>query len=138
MIIDDIKAIKSDRNEVRKFGILFSIILVLSGAYALYRNSYLYIVFFVSGGLLFVLSITSQFMMRPLQKLWMSFAIIIGWLVSHTIILAIFYLVLTPIGILLKIFRKKLLDLKINRSEESYWIPREKDEALQQNYFNQY
>ncbi len=61
----------------------------------------------------------------PLQKIWMMVAVILGWVMTRIILSILFYLVITPISLLGRLFGKRFLDLKIDRSATSYWIKRE-------------
>jgi hypothetical protein len=55
----------------------------------------------------------------------MSLALILGWFMSRVILIILFYLVITPIGLFAKLFRKRFLELKINKSAKTYWEKRE-------------
>jgi hypothetical protein len=57
---------------------------------------------------------------------WMRLAFILGWINTRIILFIIFYLIFTPIGIVLRIFGIDLLDRKIERDKESYWKKIEK------------
>ena len=124
MIIEEIKSIKSGKRELRQFGITISIVLGLLGLLFLWREkewfSYLLIVsiVFLSIGLVLPL------LLKPVHKIWMVLALLIGWLVTGVIIIVLFYLVVTPIGLLARLFGKDFLDTKIDRDVNSYWIPR--------------
>ena len=64
--------------------------------------------------------------LKPIYILWMSFAVVMGFIVSHIILSLIFGLVFTPAGLLIRLLRKDPLDEKINPQAESYWIKRER------------
>ena len=62
---------------------------------------------------------------QTLYKYWMKFAHVLGW-VNTRIILTVFYIVIiTPVSLLLRVFKKDLLDLDFKKSEESYWNKKE-------------
>jgi len=60
--------------------------------------------------------------MKPLHKIWMTIAIIIGSIVSKVVLSAFFYLVITPTGVIQRLLKKSLLDNTFDRSKKSYWI----------------
>jgi len=67
-------------------------------------------------------------LLKPLYALWMKFALVLSWINTRLILIILFYLVFTPIGLILKLLRKDLLDKKIIKAEKSYWRKKEKNE----------
>jgi hypothetical protein len=138
MIIEEIKSIKSGKRELRQFGITIGIVLGLLGLLFLWREkewfSYLLIVSIVF--LFFGLALPA--LLKPIHKIWMTLALLIGWLVTGVIIIVLFYLVVTPIGLLARLFGKDFLDTKIDRDVNSYWIPRKSIKFDKRNYENQF
>jgi hypothetical protein len=126
--------IHGTREEVRKFGILFAVVFSLIGLYMLYRGNADW--FYVPGaGLLFLLAgVFGYPLLRPVYLGWMKFAFVLGWINTRILLGLFFYLVMTPIGVGLRIFGKDLLDEKIEKSKESYWLKREKVEFDRNRY----
>lgn len=75
--------------------------------------------------------------LRLLYLAWMYAAYPIGWLVSHTLILVIYFVVLTPIGICMRLVGRCPLDLTFERTASSYWTVR-KPRASKATYYRQY
>ena len=63
--------------------------------------------------------------LTPLNKLWFEFGIILGAIVAPVIMSIIFFLVITPIGLIMKIIGKDLLNKKYDRIKNTYWIKRD-------------
>jgi hypothetical protein len=63
-------------------------------------------------------------LLRPVYLAWMLAAFPVGWLVSHVVLAAIFYLVLTPIGLALRLCGRDPLERGFDRGAASYWVPR--------------
>ena len=72
--------------------------------------------------------------LNPLNKLWFKFGILLGKIVSPLVMGIIFFLVVTPIGILMKILKKDLLNLKFN-NKETYWIEKNEPKSKMKNQF---
>lgn len=73
----------------------------------------------------------------PLYIVWMTAAFPIGWVMSHVLFAAVYYLVLTPLGLALRLAGKDLLEEKIDRDTKTYW--KERDPAPKaERYFKQY
>jgi hypothetical protein len=138
MIVEEIRSIKSGKKELRQFGITIGIVLGLLGIWFFWvgkEGKYLLIIgaiLFSSLGLIFPL------VLKPFQKLWMTLAILMGWLVTRVIVTVLFYLVVTPIGIFAKLCGKKFLNVKLDKSADSYWIKRTHTTPDKQAYEKQF
>jgi hypothetical protein len=121
-----IEKIKVTRDSVRKFGILFSIIGVLLAGYLIYRGNAHWHWALVGSFFFLVTAFVGYPVLRPLYIGWMAFAFVLGWINTRLLLGVFFYLILTPIGLVLRLGGKDLLDQKIDRSARSYWKKREK------------
>ena len=72
--------------------------------------------------------------LSPLNKVWFKFGILLGKVISPVVMGLVFFLVVTPTGILMKIFRKDLLNLKFNNNK-SYWIDKRGPKSKMKNQF---
>ena len=90
------------------------------------------------GGALVVLGTVVPIVLMPLQKVWMAFAVVMGFIMSRVILFLLYYLVFTVIGLLTRILGKDLLNRKLDRSATSYWNIREKEETDKKRYEMQY
>lgn len=125
MLREEIKHIKSGKTELRKFGLTVGIALVIFGGIAYWFGKG-YAGYLISSGLvLAVVGMLFPMILWPLQKIWMAFAVLMGWFMSRVILVILFYLVLTPTAIIARIFGKQFLELKWDRSQKTYWNYRE-------------
>ncbi len=138
MIIEEIRNIKSGKREVRQFGLTVGIILGLLGGLFFLRQRDYYPYFLILSFMLLFLGLTSPILLKPIQKIWMTLAVSIGWVMTRVILSLLFYLVVTPIGILVKMLGKSLLDTKFDTNEDSYWIAREPAKFDKRSYENQF
>ena len=116
------KKIKVSSN--KSFGIVFSIFFLLISVYLLLNNDPIYYWFLFVSFIFLVLGLMNSKILSPLNLLWFKFGILLGKIVSPVVMGIIFFLVVTPISIILKIFGKDILNLKFNNNK-TYWI--EKD-----------
>ena len=118
---------KKTKKELRKFGLVMTVPLALIGGYLWWkgRGAYPYVLgaatFFLLSGLL-----VPQ-LLRPIEKVWMKFAEIMGAIMTRVILSVAFYLMITPLGLVLRLMGKDLLHLRFEKDCESYWIPAEPD-----------
>ena len=117
------------------FGFTFFLILLIYSLYSLYegRDHFIFSLFASISMLL-----TTLFFPRILyipNKVWFKFGLILGKIVAPLIMLAVFILTVLPIGLILKVFKKDLLQQKIEKDEISYWSNREKSMTSMKNQF---
>lgn len=124
--IEEVRNIKSGKKELRSFGFTVGGVFALLGIILLWRGKETGWVFIVGGSPLLALGALKPSLLKPLQKAWMTLAMAMGWVMTRVILTVVFYLVLTPIGLLVKLSGKDLLDLKFELSSSSYWRRREK------------
>jgi len=138
MIIEEIKHIKESERDLRKFGYTVGTVLLIITIFLFFKGRDSYRYFGTISILLIVCAIIFPIILRTLNKLWMIISILLGWLMTRVILLILFYLVLTPISLLTKIFKKDFLDLKFDDSGNSYWVKREKKILNTSDYEKQF
>jgi len=77
-------------------------------------------------------------LIKPLHTGWMAFALAIGWVMSRILLTILFFLVITPIGLLMRLFGKDLLQQKIEPERKSYWIKRDRRDGGKERYERQF
>ena len=112
--------IKSKNNIT--FGILFFIFFLIIGLYPLISNEPIRIWSIIVSSVFLIITIIKPNLFTFLNKLWIKFGILLGKIISPIVMGLVFYFVVTPIGILVKIFKKDVMGLK--RGKSSYWINR--------------
>ena len=117
----EINEIKSSSKELREFGILMGIFSGLLYCFLWWKKGGASVYLLGISGFFFLFACVLPAVLKPLQKIWMSLALVIGVGMSRVILAALFYLVFTPIGFFLRIKRKDLLQLKASPNDGSYW-----------------
>jgi predicted membrane protein len=138
MLKEEFKHIKETKKDLRRFGLTVGIVLALIGILLFYFEKPSANYFAVIGGLLILLGILFPQLLKPFNKIWMGLAIILGFIMTRVILTTLFYLVITPIGFLAKILRKKFLDLKFERLAKTYWEKRSIIQKKQIDYERQF
>ena len=138
MIIEEIGNIKSGRKELRKFAITVGIVLGLLGGLFFWRGRDYDSYFLILSAALLLLGLVVPILLKPIHKVWMVLAVFLGWLMTRVILSVLFYLVVTTIGLLARLFGKDFLDLKFGRNADSYWIPKERIEFKRSDYERQF
>jgi hypothetical protein len=120
-----LEKIPATPKEVRKFGLMFAGIGVLFAAFNFYRGGGAWPVLLACAGAFLAGGLVGRRLLRPVYILWMKFASILAWVNTRIILGIAFYLILTPIGILVRFFGKDALGLTLEPKRASYWIKRE-------------
>ena len=110
--MDDIK-ISSNKN----FGIVFFIVFLLIGIYPFLNGNDFRIWSLLISLVFLILGLINSKILTPLNKLWFKFGLFLGKIVSPLVMGFIFFIVVTPIGIIMRLFRKDLLNLKYNKKK---------------------
>ena len=105
----------------KSFGIVFFIVFLLIAIYPLINNGELRIWSLVVAIIFLILGLINSKVLTPLNKLWFKFGLLLGRVISPLIMSIIFFLVVTPTALLMRIIGKDLLSLKFN-NKKSYWI----------------
>ncbi|ODS33660.1 MAG: hypothetical protein SCARUB_01179 [Candidatus Scalindua rubra] len=130
---------KDEKSEIKKFGIGLTVLLCLIGGWQLYKGHVnIYVWFFGFGGLVLVLSFFAPVILKPLYKVTTTVGNAVGWVNTRILLGIIFYVIFTPIGILLRIIRKDLLDERLNKEAKSYWRGKDKGVFTKEQYERQY
>ena len=121
MILNEIKNIKSGKKELREFGVTIGIVFGLLGAFFWWRGKEHYFYFLTVSSVLIVCGLLIPIVLKPLQKVWMALAIVIGSVMTKVILCVLFYFILTPLGLTAKLLGKQFLDLQIDKTKKSHW-----------------
>jgi hypothetical protein len=139
MLLDEIKNIPSAKKDLRSFGIVMAVVLGVLGAWALWRGkpATWWLLGFAAAFL--VLGLACPIALKPLQKVWMTLAVLMGWVMTRVILALLFYLVMTPIGLVGRLVGKQFVELRFDKSAtSSYWIPKEKTHSAKSDYERQF
>lgn len=105
----------------RKFGFFFTIIFLIISAYFFFNESYKSGYFFLLISIIFfIITILKAELLLPLNKLWMRFGFTLGLIINPIVLGIIFFLIFTPIGLIMRLFKRDELRLKIKK-RDSYW-----------------
>ena len=127
--MDDIK-ISSNRS----FGIVFFVVFLLIALYPLTYSEELRIWSVIISLIFLFLGLINSKILTPLNKLWFRFGIFLGKIISPVIMGIIFFLVVTPIGLFMRLLRKDLLNLRYNK-KKSYWIEKNGPKSKMKNQY---
>ncbi len=118
----------------KSFGIVFFIVFLLIALYPLINNDDLRIWSLIIAIIFLILGLINSKVLTPLNKLWFKFGLLLGKVISPIIMGIIFFLVVTPTALIMRIIGKDLLNLKFN-NKKSYWIEKTGPKNKMKNQF---
>ena len=118
----------------KNFGIVFSIVFLIIALFPLINDGNLRIWSLIVSTIFLFLGLINSKILTPLNKIWFKFGLILGKIVSPVIMGVIFFLVVTPTALIMRLVGKDLLNLKFNK-HKSYWIEKTGPKSNMKNQF---
>ena len=128
----DHKDIKIGSN--RSFGLVFFVVFLLISIYPFLKDGNIRVWSLIISIIFLFLGLLNSNLLSPLNKLWFKFGLLLGKIISPIIMGIIFFLVVTPIAIIMRLFKKDLLNLKFKK-KNTYWIDKTGPKSKMKNQF---
>jgi len=126
------KNIKTSSN--KSFGIVFFIVFIIISLYPLVNQEDIRIWSLVIAFIFFILALLNSKILTPMNKIWTKFGLFLGNFISPIVMGVIFFFVVTPIGLLMRLFGKDVLNLKKNKFS-TYWIKKTNQKSSMEKQF---
>ena len=120
---------------VRSFGILFFIVFIVIGLWPIISGGDIRFWSIIISLIFLILGVINSKILVPLNKYWTKLGEILGKIIAALVMMVIYFVIVTPIALLLKIFKKDILNLKLDSKINSYWIQKKQDLGPMKNQF---
>ena len=127
------KEIKTGSN--KSFGIFFFVIFIIIALWPLLKNENIRIWSIIISIIFLSLGLLNSKILTPFNKLWMRLGILLGSIVSPIVMGVIYFGVITPIGLIMKLFGKDVLNLKLDKNKPTYWLKKDEIKSKMKNQF---
>ena len=107
---------------IRSFGIVFFFVFTIISLYPLLNNNGIRIWSLVVGFIFLFLGLVNSPFLKPLNLIWFKFGLFLGKIIAPIIMGVVYFLVVFPTFLLLKLFKRNYLNIKYERNKNSYWI----------------
>ncbi len=128
----EIKEVDTSKKALRSFGWVVGGVLLVIAAVVWWRNDFaLTTAAYVLGSLgaaLVVLGLAAPVVLKPVYRVWMALAVVLGFIMTRVILSVVYYLVMTPIGLAMRLFGKDPMHRRIDPDAASYWIEKSYDD----------
>jgi len=111
----------------RSFGILFFIVFLILSLWPLKNGNNLNLYFLITSGIFLILGAINSKLLTPLNKTWIKFGEILGLIIAPIVMSLVYFVILTPVSLIVRLFGKDLLGLKFIKENNTYWIKRKKN-----------
>tara|TARA_B100000886_G_C20404684_1_gene484183 strand:+ start:1094 stop:1474 length:381 start_codon:yes stop_codon:yes gene_type:complete len=111
----------------RSFGILFFLVFLGFGLWPLTKNQPVNLVLISISIIFLILGAFNSKILSPFNILWIKLGELLGRIIAPIVMALVYFIILTPISLLVRVFGKDLLGLKLLKNQNSYWINRKKD-----------
>ncbi len=115
------------RSSNRSFGLLFFIVFLVIAFWPLTKKSEINLYLISIALIFFVLGILNSKILSPLNKAWIKLGEILGRIVAPVVMAIVYFIILTPISLLVRLFGKDLIGMKFSNDIKSYWVKRKKN-----------
>ena len=111
----------------RSFGLLFFAVFLILGLWPLKNGENLNIYFIITSVIFLLLGLINSKLLSPINKLWIKFGELLGIIIAPIVMALVYFVILTPVSLIVRIFGKDLLGLRFLKEKETDWIKREKN-----------
>ena len=118
----------------RSFGIVFFLVFIIISLYPLLHGENIRVWSLIISIIFLILGLLNSKLLNPLNKIWFKFGLLLGKIISPIVMGIIFFLVVTPIALFMRLLKKDLLNLKFNK-KNTYWIEKSGPKSKMKNQF---
>ena len=124
MLLQEIKNIKATTKEARKFGLTIGIFLLGIAGLLFWKQRPGFASFAYAGAGFAALGVLVPALLKPVYKVWMSFAAVMGFIMTRVILTVLFFGLFTPASLVAKLLGKDLLEQRWDKKAGTYWVKR--------------
>jgi len=135
---DNISNTEVEMGSERSFGIVFAVVFLIIGLWPLKNGLDPRMWALIIAGLFLAIAFIMPKILAPLNKLWFKFGLLLHKIISPIVMGILFFLTVTPIGIIMRLLGKDLLNQKLDKEADSYWIPIDPEKAAQASMRHQF
>ena len=118
----------------KSFGIVFFVFFFIVSIFPLLNDGNIRVWSFIISIIFLILGILNSKILTPLNEVWFKFGILLGRFVSPVVLGVVFFAIVTPTSIIMRVLQKNLLNLK-KGNKKTYWIERSKIKSKMNNQF---
>ena len=122
-------------NSIRSFGIVFFLVFTIIALYPVLNNHGIRFWSLIVGFIFLFLGLVNSPLLKPLNLIWFKFGLFLGKLIAPLIMGIVYFIVVFPTFLILKLFKRNYLNIKYDRNKSSYWINVENKQTTMKDQF---
>ena len=111
----------------RSFGLLFFVVFLILALWPLKNGSNINLYFIIVSAIFLILGLINSKLLSLPNKLWVKLGEILGIIIAPVVMALVYFIILTPISLIVRLFGKDLLELSFSKEKETYWVKRKKN-----------
>ncbi len=111
----------------KSFGFLFFVVFLIIALWPLTKKGEINFYLILIAVIFLILGLSNSKILTPLNKTWIKFGELLGRIIAPIVMALVYFLILTPISLLVRLFGKDLIGMKFSNDIKSYWIKRKKN-----------
>jgi hypothetical protein len=111
----------------KSFGLLFFVVFLILALWPLKNSSNINLYLIIASAIFLILGLINSKLLSPLNKSWIKLGEILGMIIAPIVMALVYFVILTPLSFIVRLFGKDLLGLKFLKEKETYWIKRKKN-----------
>ena len=115
------------KNSNKSFGLLFFVVLFGFGLWPLKDGESFNLYLILISIIFLILGVINSKLLSPLNNIWIKFGEILGMIIAPIVMALVYFIILTPVSLIVRMFGKDLLGLKFLKKQDTYWIERKKN-----------
>lgn len=137
MLLEEIRNIKSEKRDLRNFGLVMGVVLSIIGGALLWRGRETYPYILGLAAFFAVTGLIVPVLLKPIQKAWMALAVVLGFVMTRVILSVLFYLAITPLSLVMRLMGKRFV-LGGRDETITYWHKRKHEDKTTEDYERQF
>jgi hypothetical protein len=138
VIAEEVRTVRTDPAHLRKFGLTMGVALAIFGGLFFWRDRPIAPYLFIIAAAFLLLAVLAPRALKPIQSVWMTLAIVLGWVMTRVLLIIVFFVGITPIAFIARVVGKRFLVLRFEPDRESYWETREPETRGMERYESQF
>jgi hypothetical protein len=123
------------RGSEKSFGVVFAFVFLLVGLYPLLKNKEILLWSLLTAFIFFLLAYVAPKVLSVPNKLWLMLGMALGAVVAPVVMALVYVTTVVPIGLILRLIGKDILQQKLNKNAKSYWVKRVQPMGSMRNQF---
>ena len=114
------------KSSEKSFGILFGVVFIIISVWPLFYSNSLRVWSLILAIIFFLITFSKPSLLKPFNNAWIKLGELLGRIIAPIVMAIVYFLILTPISLLVRLFGKDLIGMKFSNDIKSYWIKRKK------------